>query len=224
MELSKIQALCVVRDRTRVNCLEGKYVHYYTTIAAQPRETPAPGSADTLADTAASLPGRPVSRRLCEPALRSCRGPRARPPGAGAPTAFRPSGSSLPAAARDASTLIPGGQCGVRSFQHPAGLRPSPPGAGRGHFPRRQGDTGPTRLHASWGCAEPHGGNVASLGPTEAATVGGCVRGRAARSGYGRARAWGRQGGPRSAVATVRPATTKGSGRRAARGEGVDGG
>ena len=51
VELSKIPALCLVRDRTRVNCLEGKYVHYYTTIAAQPRETPAPGSAQALSPT-----------------------------------------------------------------------------------------------------------------------------------------------------------------------------
>ena len=41
--------------------------------------------------------------------------------------------------------------------------------------------------------------------------MGGRAAGRAASSGSGRARPWGGQGGPRSAVATVRPATTKGS-------------
>ena len=41
--------------------------------------------------------------------------------------------------------------------------------------------------------------------------VGAWAAGRAASSGSGRARPWGGQGGPRSAVATVRPATTKGS-------------
>lgn len=60
----------------------------------------------------------------------------------------------------------PGGKAGhaARSCQHPAGQSPSPPGAGRRHLPRRQGHTGPTRLHASRRCAAPRRGGVASLG------------------------------------------------------------
>ena len=63
-----------------------------------------------------------------------------------------------------ASALSPGRQRGARSFQHPAIQSPSPPGAWRSHFPRRLGDTGPSCLHASRRCAEPHGGGVSSLG------------------------------------------------------------
>ena len=51
--------------------------------------------------------------------------------------------------------------------------------------------------------------------------MGGRAAPRAASSGSGRARPWGRQEGALFAVATVRPATTKGSGWRAARGEGL---
>ena len=104
---------------------------------------PAPPAAARRPMRASATPLRgPPARRPCgPPALRS-------PP--------RPA---------NASALSPGGQRGARSFPHPAGQKsPSPPGAGRRHFPRRLGDTGPSCLHASRRCAEPHGGGVASLG------------------------------------------------------------
>nr|XP_042099433.1 collagen alpha-1(I) chain-like [Ovis aries] len=153
------------------------------------RQTPAPGSPQhTLAAASASLPRRPVSRRLCAAAAgapSSHAAPQARqrhavagnppapPPQGGAPAALRPSGPSLPAAARQRlPALTPGGQRGARSFQHPAGQSPTPPGAGRGHFPRRQGDTGPTCLHAA--------GPSRAHEPTQAATGGRRVGGRPA--------------------------------------------
>ena len=106
----------------------------------------------------------------CASALRRCRGPPARRPCG--PAALR-----SPPRPANASALTSGGQRGARSFPHPAGQSPSPPGAGRGHFPRRLGDTGPSCLHASRRCAEPHGGGVASLGAHRGSRWG-WVRGR----------------------------------------------
>lgn len=204
-----------------------------TLLSPGRRQTQAPGSPQhTLA---ASLPRRPVSGRLCAaagatrsppaspsaPALRSGRGPAAPPPRGGAPAALRSPGRPLPAAARERLRPHPRGQRGARSFQQPAGQSPSPPCAGRGHFPRRQGDTGATRLQASRRCAAPRGRREPRSPLRQPLWAGGPA---AARSGYGRARPWGGQGGRRSAVATERLATTKGSGWWAARVEGVDGG
>lgn len=106
------------------------------------------------------------------PALRRRRDPPAPPPCG--PPALR-----SPPRPANASALTPGGQRGARSFQHPAGQSPTPPGAGRGHFPRRQGDTGPTCLHASRRRDEPRGVAVASL-RAHSGSHWGSVRGRVA--------------------------------------------
>lgn len=181
-------------NRTRVNCLEGSYAHHYTTNATQPGRPPdaGPGLAPAYSRRRrrrrrprrripAPTPRQPEALRRrrrhqqprgapCASALRRGRGPPARRPCG--PAALR-----SPPRPANASALTSGGQRGARSFPHPAGQSPSPPGAGRGHFPRRLGDTGPSCLHASRRCAEPHGGGVASLGAHRGSRWG-WVRGR----------------------------------------------
>nr|XP_042099428.1 basic proline-rich protein-like [Ovis aries] len=178
-------------NRTRVNCLEGSYAHHYTTNAPQPGRPPdagpglAPAYSRRRLRIPAPTPRQPEALRRAAGAPSSHAAPQARqrhavagnppapPPQGGAPAALRPSGPSLPAAARQRlPALTPGGQRGARSFQHPAGQSPTPPGAGRGHFPRRQGDTGPTCLHAA--------GPSRAHEPTQAATGGRRVGGRPA--------------------------------------------
>lgn len=195
-----------------------------TLLSPGRRLTPAAGSPQhTLAAAAAaSLPRRPVSGRLCAaagatrsppaspsaPALRSGRGPPAPPPRGGAPAALRSPGRSLPAAARQ--RLRPQPRGATRGTQLPAASWPKPFSTGRWARPL------PTTTGGHGG-RPPAGVPGLREEPTEAAPEGG----RAARSGCGRARPWGGQGGRRSALATERPATTKGSGWRAARVEGV---
>ena len=181
-------------NRTRVNCLEGSYAHHYTTNATQPGRPPdaGPGLAPAYSRRRrrrrrprrripAPTPRQPEALRRrrrhqqprgapCASALRRGRGPPARRPCG--PAALR-----SPPRPANASALTSGGQRGARSFPHPAGQSPSPPGSGRGHFPRRLGDTGPSCLHASRRCAEPHGGGVASLGAHRGSRWG-WVRGR----------------------------------------------
>nr|XP_042099419.1 basic proline-rich protein-like [Ovis aries] len=191
LELSKGRPAALAGNRTRVNCLEGSYAHHYTTNAPQPGRPPdagpglAPAYSRRRLRIPAPTPRQPEALRRAAGAPSSHAAPQARqrhavagnppapPPQGGAPAALRPSGPSLPAAARQRlPALTPGGQRGARSFQHPAGQSPTPPGAGRGHFPRRQGDTGPTCLHAA--------GPSRAHEPTQAATGGRRVGGRPA--------------------------------------------
>lgn len=183
-------------NRTRVNCLEGSYAHHYTTNAPQPGRPPhaGPGLAPAYSRRRLRIPApTPGSRRLCAAAgapsshaapparqryavagIHRPHRPRAAPPPPCGPPALR-----SPPRPANASALTPGGQRGARSFQHPAGQSPTPPGAGRGHFPRRQGDTGPTCLYASRRRDEPRGVAVASL-RAHSGSHWGSVRGRVA--------------------------------------------
>lgn len=186
---AKGQLAALAGNRTRVNCLEGSYAHHYTTNAPQPGRPPhaGPGLAPAYSRRRLRIPAptprqpealrrrrRPQQPRGAPsaPALRGRRDPPAPPPCG--PPALR-----SPPRPANASARTPGGQRGARSFQHPAGQSPTPPGAGRGHFPRRQGDTGPTCLHASRRRDEPRGVAVASL-RAHSGSHWGSVRGRAA--------------------------------------------
>ncbi|XDB49196.1 hypothetical protein AB1E18_002779 [Capra hircus] len=184
-------------NRTRVNCLEGSYAHHYTTNAPQPGRPPhaGPGLAPAYSRRRRlRIPApTPGSRRLCAaagaPSSHAAPPARQRYAVAGIHRPHRPWAAPRPPCGppalrspprpANASALTPGGQRGARSFQHPAGQSPTPPGAGRGHFPRRQGDTGPTCLHASRRRDEPRGVAVASL-RAHSGSHWGSVRGRVA--------------------------------------------
>ena len=182
---------------TRVNCLEGSYAHHYTTNATQHERPPdpTPGVATAYSRRrscrrlriTAPTPREPedVRRRrrqqprgaLSAQPLSGSRSLADRTPRGGAHAALRPSGPSSPPRPANHSAFNRSGQRGARNFQHPASQSPSPTGDGRGNLPRRLGDTGPTCLHASRRCAEPHGADVASLGAHRGSQWG-WVRGR----------------------------------------------
>ena len=184
-------------NRTRVNCLEGSYAHHYTTNATQHERPPdpTPGVATAYSRRrscrrlriTAPTPREPedVRRRrrqqprgaLSAQPLSGSRSLADRTPRGGAHAALRPSGPSSPPRPANHSAFNRSGQRGARNFQHPASQSPSPTGDGRGNLPRRLGDTGPTCLHASRRCAEPHGADVASLGAHRGSQWG-WVRGR----------------------------------------------
>ena len=180
VQLSKRSARCVGRESNPGQLLGRQlcsplYHQRYTARAAsgrRPRARPSirsppppppppphPCPDAPSAGGSAPPPAPPAAaRRPMRASATPLRGPPARRPCG--PPALR-----SPPRPANASALSPGGQRGARSFPHPAGQKsPSPPGAGRRHFPRRLGDTGPSCLHASRRCAEPHGGGVASLG------------------------------------------------------------
>nr|XP_042099424.1 basic proline-rich protein-like [Ovis aries] len=198
------------------------------------RQTPAPGSPQhTLAAASASLPRRPVSRRLC-----------AAPPAPPAATrrpkrasATRSPGIHRPHRPR-AAPPRPCGPPALRSPPRPANASPPSPPAGNAGHAASSTQLAKALLHRALGEATSHDDKGTRDPPActrrgrreptsplrQPLGVGAWAGGRPpARSGYGRARPWGRQGGPRSAVATVRPPTTKGSGWSAARAEGSPG-
>ena len=189
LELSKRSARCVGREsnpgqllgrqlcsplyhqRSTARAAARRRPRARPSILSPPPPHPCP-DAPSAGGSAPPPPAPPAATRRPKrasatrsPGIHRPHRPRAAPP--------RPSGPSLPAAARQRlPALTPGGQRGARSFQHPAGQSPTPPGAGRGHFPRRQGDTGPTCLHAA--------GPSRAHEPTQAATGGRRVGGRPA--------------------------------------------
>lgn len=132
----------------------------------------------------------------------------------------------------------PCGPPALRSPPRPANASPPSPPAGNAGHAASSTQLAKALLHRALGEATSHDDKGTRDPPActrrgrreptsplrQPLGVGAWAGGRpAARSGYGRARPWGRQGGPRSAVATVRPPTTKGSGWSAARAEGVAG-
>ena len=214
-------------NRTRVNCLEGSYAHHYTTNAAQPGPPPDAGRGLAPAHSRRRRRRIPAPtprqrealrrrRRHPQPPSKPIRASSTQRPGSTGPAApgRRSCGLAVPrtfAPRRGPPTPPPSPPGGAtRGTQLPAASWPKPFSTGRWARPL------PTTTGGHGG-RPPAGVPGLREEPTEAAPEGG----RAARSGCGRARPWGGQGGRRSALATERPATTKGSGWRAARVEGV---
>lgn len=128
-----------------------------STLSPQPPPHPCPDAPS--AGGSAPPPAPPAAHQQPHPRQLYAAAGVHRPhrPGAALPRPCGPPAVRSPPRPANASALTPGGQRGARGFQQPAGQSPSPPCAGRGHFPRRQGDTGASRLQASRRSAAPRG-------------------------------------------------------------------
>lgn len=224
-------------NRTRVNCLEGSYAHHYTTNAAQPGPPPDAGPGLAPAHSRRSRRRIPAPTPRQREALRRRRRhqqPTSNP--------FRASSTQRPGST---GPTAPGrrsrGLAAPRPFAPRRGPRtppPSPPGGNAGHA-ASSSQLAKALLHRALGEATSHD-DRGTREPAACRRHGALPRraGREPRSplrqplwaggpqdpamvGQGRG---GGQGGRRSAVATERPATTEGSGWRAAPVEGVGGG
>lgn len=177
-ELSKRSARCVGRESNpgqllgRQLCSPLYHQRCSARAAARPRPRARPSTLSLLpappphpcpdapsAGGSALPPAPPAAHQQAHPRQLYAAAGVHRPhrPGAALLRPCGPPAVRSPRRPASASALTPGGQRGARSYQQPAGQSPSPPCAGRGHFPRRQGDTGATRLQASRRCAAPRG-------------------------------------------------------------------